>query len=445
MKNLQPAASAELYRRAQELMPGGVSHELRFRQPHPLYIEKARGAEKWEVGGRRIIDFKMGSASQLLGHCHPDVVAALQRQASETIFTSDCHRMEIEWAEAINSLYPSAELTRFTSSGTEATMLALMLGRAYTGRPRILRIDGHYHGWHDYLSKGAKAGSNKAVSLGVPKAIQSLAAIVPASLEIIRERLKDHRFGTIILEASGANYGSVPFPPGFLKGVRTLATEARAILVFDEIITGFRWSPGGLQSRDGIVPDLTALAKILTGGLPGGAIAGRANIMALLDPEICWNGLSPPVSHKGTFNASHLVAAGALAAMRHLKTGKPQAQADAMARKLRAGLRTILSDLSIEGAVYGESSTFHIYLGECDGTVRALSPKSIRGMPSSMVEAIRNALLADGVELMSYLSGVTSAAHDDALIDEALGIFESAFRELKLAGVIGKTRRGRTQ
>ena len=227
--------------------------------------------------------------------------------------------------------------------------------------------------------------------------------------------------------------------------MRTLATEAGAVLVFDEIITGFRWSPGGLQSRDGIVPDLTALAKILTGGLPGGAVSGRADIMGLLDPDVRRDGFSPPVSHKGTFNASHLVAAGALAAMRHLKTGKPQAAADAMAAKLRAGLRTILSDLSIEGAAYGESSTFHIYLGECDGTVRALSPERIRGMPSTMVGAVRNALLADGVELMSYLSGVTSAAHDNALIDEALGIFESAFRELKRGGVIGKTQRERQQ
>ena len=445
MTTLQPETSADLYRRAQQLMPGGVSHELRYRRPNPLYIEKARGAVKWDVGGRRIIDFKMGSASQMLGHCHPDVVAALQKQASQTIFTSDCHRMEIEWAEAINSLYPSAELTRFTASGTEATMLALMLGRAYTGRSGILRIDGHYHGWHDHLSKGAKAGSDKAVSLGVPKAVQSLAAVVPASLEIIRERLKDDRFGTIILEASGANYGSVPFPPGFLEGVRMLATEAGAVLVFDEIITGFRWSPGGLQSRDGIVPDLTALAKILTGGLPGGAVAGRADIMALLDPGEFRNGLSPPVSHKGTFNASHLVAAGALAAIRHLKTGKPQATADAMAVKLRTGLRTILSDLSVEGAVYGESSTFHIYLGECDGTVRSLSPERIRGMPSSIVGAIRDGLLVGGVELMSYLSGVTSAAHDDALIDDALGVFESVFRDLKRAGTVGKTQKDRSE
>ena len=129
-----------LFQRASKAMPGGVSHELRYFSPHPIYVTHAEGAYKWDANGRRFIDYKMGSGSQLLGHCHPDVVEAITDQAKKTPFTSDCHELEIQWAESVNALFPSADLTRFTASGTEATMLALRLGRAFSGRPRILRI-----------------------------------------------------------------------------------------------------------------------------------------------------------------------------------------------------------------------------------------------------------------------------------------------------------------
>ena len=134
--------SATLSQRARAALPGGVSHELRYRAPHPLFIKRALGAEKWDVEGRRYIDFKMGSASQMLGHGHPDVITALRQQAARAIFSADCHEMEIEWAEWVNRLYPCADRTRFTASGSEATMLALRLGRAWSGKERILRIDG---------------------------------------------------------------------------------------------------------------------------------------------------------------------------------------------------------------------------------------------------------------------------------------------------------------
>ncbi len=428
--------SAELYRAAVACMPGGVSHELRYRKPHPAYVARASGPFKWDMDGRRIIDFKMGSASQLLGHCHPDIVGAVRKQAEANIFASDCHLLEIEWAEAVNSLYPSADLTRFTGSGTEANALAVMLGRAYTGRDHLVRVDGHYHGWNDALSKGAKAGLGVPVSLGVPSAVAALTRVVPASLAAVSDALSDGQVGTIILEASGANYGSVPLPPGFLAGVRKLSADAGAVLVFDEVITGFRWSPGGLQAREGIVPDLTTLAKVLTGGLPGGAVAGRADIMALLDPGETRCGRSPPVSHKGTFNSSPLVAAGALAAINRLRTGEPQAKADAMAERLREGLRGIFRDRGIAGTAYGDSSTFHMFFGRVDGPVCSLPPERIRGVSPDLVASLRRSLFESGVDLMSYLSGVTSAAHDEDVIDEALVAFDRAFCALQKSGVL---------
>ena len=139
--------SAELCDRARAVMPGGVSHNMRFRDPHPVYFARAEGAYKWDADGRRYIDYKMGSASQMLGHCPPKVVAAVQRQMALTPFTGDCHELEVEWAEAVCALYPAADQIRFVGSGTEATMLAIRLGRAHSGRDKVLRIDGHYHGW----------------------------------------------------------------------------------------------------------------------------------------------------------------------------------------------------------------------------------------------------------------------------------------------------------
>lgn len=425
--------NADLTARARAAMPGGVAHELRWR-PEPIYVTHAEGALKWDAEGRRIIDFKMGSASQMLGHSHPDVVAAVAKQAALTPFTADCHLAEVEWAEAVNALYPSADMTRFTGSGTEATMLALRLGRAHSGRDRVLRIDGHYHGWHDHALKGAKPGKAGPPSLGVPESVSDLITVAPADLSSVEGALDDA--GAIIVEVSGANYGAVPLPAGFLAGLRRLADQAGVVLIFDEIITGFRWAPGGLQARDGITPDLTTLSKILTGGLPGGAVAGRAEIMELLDPGLERDGFSPPVSHKGTFNASPLVAAGAVAAMAHLKTGAPQAAADRAAAALRDGLAGIMRERRISGAVYGESSTFHLFFGDCDGSVDGLTPAQIRTPPPSLIAGLRRELMARGVDLMSQTSGVTSAAHDDAIIDEALIAFDGAFGALRAEGII---------
>lgn len=424
----------DLSYRARAALPGGVSHELRYRAPHPLYVTHAAGAEKWDVEGRRYIDFKMGSASQMLGHGHADVVAAVQAQASKAMFSADCHKAEIVWAEWVNQLIPCAERTRFCASGSEATMLALRLGRAFSGRPGILRLDGHYHGWHDHALKGAKPGSAAPPSLGVPAAISDLVTVCAADPQAMEGALQDHHIGTVIIEASGANYGSVPLPADRLRVLHDVARKAGVVLIFDEIITGFRWSPGGRQALEGIVPDLTTLAKILTGGLPGGAVCGRAEIMEMMNNAERRDGLSPPVSHKGTFNGSPLVAAGACAAMEHLSTGAPQRQADAMAARLRDGIAALMVRHGIAGTIYGESSTCHMYFGAaapCD-----LTPAQIRGAAPDLITGLRGRLLARGVDLMSHTSCVTSAAHTPELIDEALGAFDATLADLVRDGVI---------
>ncbi len=423
-----------LSNRARLALPGGVSHELRYRDPFAIFNDSAKGAEKWDVEGRRYIDLKMGSASQILGHGHPAVVEAIQKQAGRSVFTADCHQAEVEWAEWINRLYPSAQRTRFTASGSEATMLALRLGRAFSGKDKVLRIDGHYHGWHDHALKGAKPGSNVPTSLGVPHPVSDLIEVCSANPQSMESALQDDRIGTVLIEASGANYGSVPLPTDQLRALHDVARRAGVVLIFDEIITGFRWSPGGRQARDGITPDLTTLAKIATGGLPGGAVCGRAEIMELMNNAETHEGFSPPVSHKGTFNASPLVAAGALAAMPFLASGEAQAQADAMAKRLRDGINKLMAQHDITGVAYGESSTCHMLFGASDPL--GLSPTQIRTVPAPLINGLRGGLLENGVDLMSHTSCITSAAHTPDLIDEALSAFDKVLSKLVSDGVL---------
>ena len=429
------ATNAEWATRARSVMPGGVSHELRSRRPHSIYFVRAQGAEKWDVEGRRYIDFKLGAASQILGHAHPSVADAVARQMHDMPFTGDCHPLEVEWAEWLCHLFPGAERVRFTGSGTEATMLALRVARAWCGRDRVLRIDGHFHGWHDFLLTGAKAGVSTPPSLGIPQAVVGLTVVAPPDLAVIARKLDcDPDIGTIFVEASGANYGSVPLPEGFLPGIRRIADDTGRVLVFDEVITGLRWSPGGRQARDGVVPDLTTLAKIVTGGLPGGAVVGKAELMELLSPLGNRDGLVPPVSHKGTFNAAPLVAAGAVKAMEILATGEVQAHADAMAARLRDGFNNVFARQGIKATAYGDSSTCHLYFGAI--SVAGLDSATVRRIPPSLLKGLRDGLLGQGVDLMSHTSCVTGLPHTPELIDEAIGKFEDVIVALVREGVL---------
>lgn len=424
-----------LCQRARECLPGGVSHELRYREPYPIYFERAKGAEKWDVEGKRYIDFKLGAASQILGHAHPEIAEAVARQMTRMPYTADCHPLEVEWAEWLCRLFPSAERVRFAGSGTEATMLALRLGRAHSGRDKVLRIDGHFHGWHDMLLKGSKPGSNSPPSLGVPQIVSDLTVVTQPDLEVIYDTLEnDCEIGTIFVEASGANYGSVPLPEGFLSSIRELTSKTGHVLIFDEVITGLRWAPGGRQARDGVTPDLTTLAKVVTGGLPGGAVVGRADIMELLSPGETRDGLSPPVSHKGTFNAAPMVAAGAVKAMEILSTGDVQNHADAMANRLRNGFNEVFGDLEVQALAYGDSSTCHLYFG--GSTIDGLDAAAIRRTSPPLVKGLRDGLLSRGVDFMSFTSCVTGLPHTPELIDEAVDHFRDTISDLIRDGVL---------
>lgn len=422
--------SKQLFDQAVTLLPGGVSHDNRFAAPFPIYIERAEGPRTWDVDGNEYICYSMGSASLLLGHACPTVVKAVQDQAAKGTFFSNCHPLEVEWAALIHGLIPSAERIRFVGSGTEATMLAVRVARAFTGRTKIIRFEGHYHGWHDHLATGMQPPFYEAPSLGlVPGSVEATVVLPANDSTRVEEVLRtDPDVAAVILEASGASWGTVPLAPGFHAELRRLTTQYGAVLIFDEIITGFRYSPGGVQAQVGVVPDLTTLAKVVTGGLPGGAVAGRAEIMRVLDPREDFRGKRPGAIHRGTFNANPLAAAAGIATLMEVATGAPQKHADAMATRLRRELQAVLSDNAVAGAVYGDSSTFHIYIGK--PSIEGVTAAQLKGIPKHIVSELQQALRARGVDILSYTGGVTSSTHTDREIGETIAVFEDAVKDL---------------
>ena len=281
------AGSAQRYAEAVGIFPSGVTHDNRYAEPFPLYITHGLGPRKWDVDGNEYIDYVSGHGALILGHSHPAIAAAVTEQINRGTHLGACTDEEVRWAKAVQALMPSVERIRFHSSGTEATLMAMRLARAYTGKNKVIKLQDHFHGWHDY----AMAGSDRS-SPGIPPETFGSMVIVPsgdlAAVEAALDR--DSDIAALILEPTGAHYGQLPFDvPNYLSGLRELTAQHSVVLIFDEVVTGFRASSGGAQVRYGVSPDLTTMAKIVAGALPGGAVGGKAEIVDMIahrgDPD----------------------------------------------------------------------------------------------------------------------------------------------------------------
>ncbi len=436
------ATSRALHDKAEQLLPGGIAHDVRRQDPFPFYITRASGARKWDADGHELIDMGMGHGALILGHIHPAVTRAVAEQLREGTHFSASHPLEIQWAERIVKMVPSAELVRFTASGTESTMMAMRLARAFTGRPYILRFEGHFHGWNDYASVGLQSLASNQLP-GIPETVRESMHTVPHDLDMVESELKGGQIAGIILEPTGASWATVPLPDGFLAALRELSTKYGALLIFDEVIGGFRWSPGGVQGKVGVTPDMTTMAKIVAGGLPGGAVAGRRDVMEQLKfKDRQWN-VEHKVLHNGTFNANPLSAAAAVACLDAIADGKVHAYVDGQAAKLRKGFNAVLNRMEIEGAAWGESSVFHVVLGvhapaRGDGDLRdpGLPIEALKkGSPEAIDKAFHLAMYHHGVH-MFHAGGLLSIAHDDTVIDNTLKAFESTLGEMQAAKLL---------
>ncbi len=439
--------SAALYERAKAAFPSGLTHDSRVLDPYPLFVERAAGPRKWCVDGHEYVDYFGGHGALLLGHCAPEVVAAVQRQVALGTHFGSAHEIELRWAEWIQRLVPGAERVRFTSSGTEATHLALRLARAFTGKDKVVRFLGHFHGWHDHVAAGSNSHYDGTRPIGVLPDIVEATILMPTDDVQRTVALLESRddIAAVIIEGSGASWGQVPLRPGFLQALRDVTARRRVVFILDEVITGFRFGPGGAQQMFGVTADLCTLAKIVAGGLPGGALAGRRDIMEGLDFAVARTAGRERVAHQGTYNANPLSAAAGVATLEKVAGTDACARASDAAARLRAGMNDVLVRESMPWAVYGQSSLFHVFTnpGGLSIDPRRFDPLAIgfdglkRSKNAAMANTLRLAMLVAGVDIMGAPGGTVSATHGDREIEQTIDAFRQAVRMIKAQGSLG--------
>ena len=382
----------------------------------------------------------------LLGHCHPKVVEAVKQQMERSTHFGASHETEIAWAEWVLKLIPSAERVRFTSSGTEATLMALRLARAFTGKSKLIRFKHHFHGWHDHMTSGYASHFDGSPTPGVLSGVAGglLLAEQNDAEGLARLLEANDDVAAAILEPTGAHGAQLPIDPKFLTELRELTRQHGVVLIFDEVVTGFRVSPGGAQAEYGIRPDLTTLAKILAGGLPGGAVAGRKDILDLLDFQITKAADREKITHQGTFNANPLSAAAGVAALEIVGTTDACARANHYADSLRRAINEVFEEEHVPWAAYGMFSNFHIFTNpERSAIVPTRFDPS--GVPtetffdkrqSETVHKFRLAMMTGGVDFSGSPGGVTSATHGEAELEDTVKALRNTVRMLKQEGEI---------
>src|SRR6185503_11600653 len=420
--------SAEILRRSSSLFPGGVSSPVRaFRGVggDPVVAAKGEGARIWDADGREYIDYVLSWGPLVLGHAHPMVLDALDAAMRDGTSFGMPTEFEVKLGELIRDRMPHVEMMRFVSSGTEATMSAVRLARAYTGREAILKFEGCYHGHADSFL--VRAGSGVATlglpdSPGVPAALAALTLTAPfndldAATDLVARNKKG--IAAIIVEPVVGNSGFIPPDPGFLEGLRKLADNSGALLIFDEVMTGFRIAPGGAKERFGVTADLTTLGKVIGGGLPVAAYGGRRDIMERVAP-------AGPVYQAGTLSGNPLAMAAGLATLSTL-TPALHAKIEKRTAALVEGLQKIAEDLEVPLTAAHAGSMWGFFF-------TAEPVRNFTAAKASNVELFRrffHAALDRGVYLAPspFEACFMSAAHGDAEITTALGRMREALEQ----------------
>ena len=422
-------ASKSLFSRAKLRIPGGVNSPVRaFRAVggEPPFIRRARGSRLWDVDGREFIDYVGSWGPAILGHAHPEVISAVVAAAADGLSFGAPTEREVELAELICELVPSIEVVRLVSSGTEATMSAIRVARAATGREKILKFAGCYHGHADAFL--VKAGSGAATlglpdSPGVPAALAALTLTVPYNnLDAVREALAGRDVAAVAVEPVVGNMGLLVPRPGFLEGLRQVCDETGTLLLFDEVMTGFRVALGGAQARFGIKPDLTCLGKIVGGGMPLAAYGGRADLMRLVAPD-------GPVYQAGTLSGNPVATAAGLTTLRILRTPGVYEQLEARTTALCDGLAAAAkaADVPFYGPHVGSMFTGFFAAGPVDDEASA------RTCDTARFAAFHAAMLAGGVYLApsQFEAGFVSLGHTNSDITRTVAAAQAAFATLK--------------
>ena len=409
--------SAELSATSEDIFPGGVTHDGRKLSPFRVYMDRGLGPRKWDVDGNEYIDFRTGHGSMILGQANPAIVKAVQDQMEKGTHLSASTALEMRWGSLVKQLVPCAEKLRFQSSGTEAVMMGMRMARAFTGKQKIVKFENAFHGWADGPFVGAP-GDNP--HNGIPEAVRGTMIVVPYDLaELERTLDAEDDVAAVVFQ------GDVVIRPSFIEGLREITSRKGVLLFFDEVVSGFRWARGGMQDRYGVTPDLSAMAKILAGGLPGGAIVGRAEIIDMIAPG--------KIAHPGTFNANPLSAAAGAAALQIVADEPINERADAQAQRLRDGLNDMFTKIETPGCAYGVSSIVHVRLGvdhECDREFCEIVGSGRAGLNAEAASLLQLALINEGV-WAGHTGMILSATHSDDDVDRTVEAYEAAIMQTR--------------
>jgi glutamate-1-semialdehyde 2,1-aminomutase len=430
----RPARSEQLAARAGQVLAGGVSSDARRLPSGPLFADHASGARLVDVDGTEYIDFVLGQGPAILGHCPPAVADAVAAQARRGLAYSAQHEAEVDLAETICRLVPSAERVRFNSVGSEAVHAALRLARGHTGRSKILKFEGHYHGWLDPVLYSvhpalAQAGPAKAPHVVAGTGGQQLSTAadllvapwndLPALTELVSQNAAD--IAAVIMEPVLCNTGVIPPEPGFLEGAARLCQRAGALLIFDEIITGFRLAPGGAQEYLGVTPDLSVLGKALAGGMQLSALVGRAEIM----DDIA----TGRVAHAGTFNSHPVAVAAAQATVAVLDQQRDIIYPTlfAIGQRLAEGLRRAAARAGVPLLVTGPGPVVQTYVTEA---AQVRNYRDFAATDLAAMARLHGLLMQRGVSIVPRGLWFLSAAHSADDVDAAVAIAEDALAAL---------------